>query len=56
MEKERSSHPSQTMDFAGAGAIPLELPSETLKPFMRRKLKTLFRYEFYIVLLLQTVN
>ena len=51
MEKEGSSHASQTMDFAGTRVIALEPPSETLKPFMRKKFKTLFRYEFYIVLL-----
>ena len=47
MDKGASSQASQTMNFPGAGVIALEPPSETLKPFMRKKFKTLFRYELW---------
>ena len=45
MDKQTSSQASQTMNFPGVGVVTLEPPAETLKPFMKNKFKTLFRYE-----------
>ena len=56
MDNEGRSHASQFMDFPGVGVIAIEPPSEALKPFMRKKFKTLFRYEFYLVLLCTHVD